>query len=232
MKGPRLTGPFIIRYNSAMIYEHLEFPKPEGRPFFYSDFVMTVDGKVQVLKDTDDYWPIGSANDQQVLRELRAYADVLVHGRNSADMAGRRTVNGLRRTEFRQLRQALGKHPDLPYYVVTSRSENLPDIPATFVGPDLRALSQDLHQRGLQNILVEGGPTLLGSFLKENLLDEIFLTITPKIFGSQKDATLTLVEGVLFPPDEVKRLELISLKQIESELFLRYQVVREGGHSV
>ncbi len=73
---------------------------------------------------------------------------------------------------------------------------------------------------------MEGGPILLGSFLAENLLDEIFLTVAPKIFGNEPGKTLTLVESRLFPADEIRNLNLISVKQIEEELFLRYRILK------
>lgn len=177
-----------------MFYQNLNFPKVKERPFFYTNFVATVDGKVS------GYWPIGSNNDHQVLMELRSHADVLVHGKNLYKQFGEIT------------KKSLSKSPNLIYYPVTEH-----------ISP--KKLAADFYKKGYRNVLVEGGPTLLGSFLKENLLDEIFLTITPKIFGTKKSATLTLVEGTLFPPEKIKRLQLLSVKQVNSELFLRYKVL-------
>ncbi|MDD5362546.1 MAG: dihydrofolate reductase family protein [Ignavibacteria bacterium] len=37
---------------------------------------------------------------------------------------------------------------------------------------------------GYENMLVAGGPHVATSFLKENLIDEFWLTIEPKIFGT------------------------------------------------
>ena len=71
-----------------MFYRNLKFPKIKNRPFFYTNFVQTVDGKVQVLKNTKDYWPIGSKLDHEALLELRAYSDCLIHGSNLAKEFG------------------------------------------------------------------------------------------------------------------------------------------------
>lgn len=190
-----------------MLYPNLKFPRVSGRPFFYTNFVQTVDGKVQVKKP--GYWPIGSDKDHEVLIELRANADCLIHGKNLYNEFGKITKKSLQKKEFKNLRKKLGKNPDLPYIIGTH---------------DLKKLSRDLYKRGYKNVLVEGGPTLLGSFLKENLIDEIFLTIAPKIFGSGKENTLTLVEGYLFPPKATKKLKLLSIKPTGDELFLRYRV--------
>ena len=67
-----------------MIYRDLTFPTIKGRPFFYTNFVQTIDGKVQVTGDPKAYWPLGSEVDYQTLVTLRAQADALVHGKNTA----------------------------------------------------------------------------------------------------------------------------------------------------
>jgi len=49
--------------------------------------------------------------------------------------------------------------------------------------PDLPLLLRELAKRGIQRLLVEGGPTVIGSFLKAGLADEIFEYIAPIILG-------------------------------------------------
>lgn len=210
-----------------MMYPNLKFPKKSGRPFFYTNFVQTVDGKIQVLDHQKDYWPIGSKTDHDTLVELRAYADCLIHGSHTAKEATEATLENLEKPSFKRLREKLGKNPVLPYYVVTSHPENFSDLASkiTTVPHNLSLLSKNLYKKGVRNVLMEGGPTLLGSFLKANLIDEVFLTIAPKIFGSQKDVTLTLVEGTLFPPKSIRKLKLLSVKQVKNEIFLHYSLL-------
>jgi diaminohydroxyphosphoribosylaminopyrimidine deaminase/5-amino-6-(5-phosphoribosylamino)uracil reductase len=52
-------------------------------------------------------------------------------------------------------------------------------------------LLDELSRRGITHLLVEGGPTMLTSFIKENLADEIIVYIAPKILGAQGDAEIT-----------------------------------------
>lgn len=190
-----------------MFYPNLKFPQIKGKPFFYTNFVSTVDGKVGVKRE--GYWPIGSRLDHQVLMELRSYADCLLHGKNLANQFGDITRKSLQNKLFKNMRQKLGKDPNLSYLTVATR--------------DLKSLSNELYNKGYSHILVEGGPTLLASFLKANLIDEIFLTIAPKIFGSEPNITLTPVEGYLFPKKATKNLSLISVKKAGNELYLRYK---------
>lgn len=189
-----------------MFYQNLRFPKLKNRPFFYTNFVQTVDGKVAV--DKRGYWPIGSKKDHEVLTELRTYADCLIHGTNLARQFSEVTIKMLNKLSFKKQREKLGKNPNLPYYIADR---------------DLKKLVSRLKKKGYKHILVEGGPTVLGSFLKMGLIDEIFLTIAPKIFGSKPNSTKTLVEGVLLPSNKFK-LKLISVKKIKDELFLRYRI--------
>lgn len=205
-----------------MFYQKLTFPKVKDRPFFYTNFVQTIDGKVWVGKK--GYWPIGSRKDYEVLTELRTYADCLIHGGNLAREFGEVTLKSINKSLFKQQRRVMGKGAQLPYYVVTRHPKDFKNLKANVFSKSLKELILELNDNGYKTVLIEGGPTLLGSFLNENLLDEIFLTIAPKIFGTEKDITLTLVEGVLFSPHKIKTLKLVSLKKINDEIFLRYRV--------
>jgi riboflavin biosynthesis pyrimidine reductase len=75
-------------------------------------------------------------------------------------------------------------------------------------------------------ILTEGGPQLLGTFLAEHLLDELFLTLAPQIAGrdeqQEQGRRPGLVTGHLFAPQDPRWGELVSVKRGESHLFLRY----------
>lgn len=211
-----------------MFYPKLIFPTKKDRPFFYTNFVQTLDGKVAVKKA--GYWPIGSKKDHQILLELRAYADCLIHGGNLGREFGEVTLASLKKKEFKILRQKLEKDPELPYYIVTRREKFLKKRTGAKLfhleGGKLETLVNHLREKRYERVLVEGGPTLLGSFLKEGFIDEIFLTIAPKIFGNEPSSTLTLVEGYLFPPKATKKFQLLSVKQIGDELFLRYEAMR------
>lgn len=48
---------------------------------------------------------------------------------------------------------------------------------------DEAVLVSQLAARGLRRILTEGGPTLLGTFVERDVLDELCLTIAPYVVG-------------------------------------------------
>jgi riboflavin biosynthesis pyrimidine reductase len=79
-----------------------------------------------------------------------------------------------------------------------------------------------LRAEGHELVLTEGGPSLVGELVAESLLDELFVTVSPKIFGrSPGDERKSLIHGVdlLGTP-----LELTSVRRYGSHLFLRYEV--------
>ncbi len=72
-------------------------------------------------------------------------------------------------------------------------------------------------------ILLEGGPHLMGDFLAEGGLDELFLTLAPQVAGrSDFDARPGLVAGRVFAPQHPLWGTLVGLKRGGSHLFLRY----------
>jgi diaminohydroxyphosphoribosylaminopyrimidine deaminase/5-amino-6-(5-phosphoribosylamino)uracil reductase len=55
---------------------------------------------------------------------------------------------------------------------------------------NLHFLLDQLSKRNIAHLLVEGGPTVIASFLKEQLADEIYVYIAPKILGPQGSADI------------------------------------------
>jgi riboflavin biosynthesis pyrimidine reductase len=77
-----------------------------------------------------------------------------------------------------------------------------------------------LHTHGLQVMLTEGGPSLAGQLLAAGLLDELFLTTSPRLFGRRPgDERKSLVESVDLGG---RAMNLLSVRRHESHLFLRY----------
>lgn len=77
---------------------------------------------------------------------------------------------------------------------------------------------------GVKRLLHEGGPTLFGQFLAADAVDELFLTLSPKIAGRGAGTIRPgLVQGTEFTPDGAPRFQLLSVKQRAEYLYLRYQ---------
>lgn len=215
-----------------MPYQNLELPKPTNRPFFYTSFATTLDGKAYVNKK--GYWPIGSITDYETFTYLRSLADVIIDGKNTAIRFAKYTIDTIHSAEFKKLREINGKTQAPEYLILTKHpDENLAKVlenpyqyQATIFQKEITELITYLMQKNAQYVFVDGGPQVIASFLREKLLDEIFVTIAPRIFGNQDNLTITMTEGLLLEPDEVK-LELLSTEQVDNELYLRYKVLHD-----
>ena len=133
--------------------------------------------------------PIGSRADTAMLAGLRKRFDAVMIGH------GTKKAEGYERIDRRLV-------------VVESGPEGR---------VDLAALLRDLRGEGVRALLCEGGPTLHGALQALGLVDELFVTIAPKLAG---DGAPRLIEGAL---PHVAELELAWLLEHEGELFARYR---------
>ena len=216
---------------------------PAGRPYLVVNMVSSVDGKA-----TMDWRTRGLSTevDRQLFHHLRTQVDAVMVGAGTvrAERYGRITKSD----ELRDKRRGEGLEPD-PLAVVVSARLNLPaDLPllqepeqrvaiatgsdAELLGvqaqveylrsgDDLPLLCSTLRERyGVRSVLCEGGPTLNSHLLAAGLVDELFLTLNPKLLGGA--AALTIVAGrELVDPAE---LELVWVLEAGSELFTRWRI--------
>jgi len=133
--------------------------------------------------------PIGSDTDTAMLVGLRTRFDAVMIG------AGTKRAEGYNRVSNRLV-------------VVKSGPEGRVDLPT---------LLHSLREEGVRALLCEGGPTLHGSLQAAGLVDDLFLTIAPKLAGG--GAPPRILEGEL---DDVIPLQLAWLLEDDGELFARY----------
>ncbi len=81
---------------------------------------------------------------------------------------------------------------------------------------DLVAARAALHERGLGQVLCEGGPRLFGSLLAADLVDELCLTVSPMLTGPGPGR---IVAG---PAASTLRLRLGNVLHANDNLLLRY----------
>jgi riboflavin biosynthesis pyrimidine reductase len=155
--------------------------------------------------------PLSCPADQRLLVALRAYADVVLVGAGTA--RAEHYGPARLRPEHRAQRVELGLGDRPPVIAVVSRSGRLPDsLFGTEAAPLLITCargSRDVHEkrcdvivsgedsvdvadavgqlraRGLRRILCEGGPTLLDGLVDADLVDELCVTMSPRLAGCQ-----------------------------------------------
>ena len=79
-----------------------------------------------------------------------------------------------------------------------------------------------LKKKGIKNILVEGGGATNWAFVKENLVDEVIITITPYLVGGINATTLVDGDGFSIIAKSIK-LKLKNVTKIKNEVVLYYE---------
>ena len=93
---------------------------------------------------------------------------------------------------------------------------------------DFTAALEWLHREWkVKRLLCEGGGEINDALLRENLVDEIYLTLCPKIFGGRNAPTLADGVGATSLAAATK-LKLKARRRAGDELFLCYSVARSG----
>lgn len=87
----------------------------------------------------------------------------------------------------------------------------------------LKSLLRYLAHRGVSHLLVEGGGTAIANFLKDKLVDEIFIFIAPKIIGGRDAITSVEGEGVKSLKDALK-LRDVKIKRFGEDILIRGHV--------
>ena len=87
---------------------------------------------------------------------------------------------------------------------------------------NIKNLLKILKQKKIKNVLLEGGGITNWTFVKENLVDEAIITITPYIIGG--NSSTTLVDGNGFSIiAKSSRLRLKNVTRMKNEVVLHYE---------
>jgi len=87
---------------------------------------------------------------------------------------------------------------------------------------NIKKLLGILKKKGIKNILVEGGGTTNWAFVKENLVDEAMITITPYLVGGVTATTLVDGDGFSTVVKSI-RLKLKNVSKMKNEVVLHYE---------
>jgi len=86
----------------------------------------------------------------------------------------------------------------------------------------IKNLLGTLKKKGIKNILVEGGGITNWAFVKENLIDEAIITVTPYLVGGITATTLVDGDGFSTIAKSI-RLKLKNVTKIKNEVILHYE---------
>ena len=98
---------------------------------------------------------------------------------------------------------------------VTRKGAELLVFPGTPGRPNLNSVLDELSKRGVAQLLVEGGPTVISSFLKEQLADEFCIYIAPKILGRHGSVDIA---GPMKKLTEAFDLNYVDIKNFDGDV--------------
>jgi 5-amino-6-(5-phosphoribosylamino)uracil reductase len=84
-----------------------------------------------------------------------------------------------------------------------------------------RLLEWLVVERGCREIVCEGGGVLVAGLFAARAVDELRLTLVPRILGGS--SAPTVVEGAGFEPDVIPDGHLMRVERLGDELFLLYE---------
>jgi riboflavin biosynthesis pyrimidine reductase len=240
--------PALRPCDVSEVYSGVAAERPSSRVLM--NVVTTADGRAAVGGRSST---IGSETDRVLMRQLRSVADAVVVGTGTLRSEG--VFTGLPRSyQAERVRAGLTPQPltvllggrgEIPLrgrlaslgaerlVVFLPRDADAAPLRghATLHAYDgaraepsevLRTLERE---HGVRTVLIEGGPSVYGSFVRAGLVEEVFWTLAPKLAGG---AAPGMLEGPeLSSAPEV--LRLVSVHEHRGELYLRYKRGAEPG---
>lgn len=173
--------------------------------------VSSIDGKLTKWTRSKIYeW--SSPEDFAHFQKVRAEHNLIVMGSTTFDLVKDNEEAGLK-AEKERLRIILTSKPEeYKHYVVPGQMEFSDETP--------KQLINRLGKLGYNKMLLVSGGKVATSFFNEGLIDELLLTIEPKIFGTGEP----LVQKEQFDIT----LQLISVNKLNAQgtLLLKYKVLK------
>jgi riboflavin biosynthesis pyrimidine reductase len=235
--------PATVEIPALLAELRLEERAPDERPYVIANFVASVDGRAAFGGRSG---PLGDDGDHALFHGLREQVDAVLAGTGTlrAERYGRlvrapervqrRLARGLTATPLMCIITRSGALPaDIPLLAdpessvvvytgapveITAAAE----VEVTQLDPaeltPLTVLRRLRADHGVRSVLCEGGPTLFGALVHAHAVDELFLTLAPKLAGGGTGPPITVGSELPHPGE----LALDWVLERAGSLFLRY----------
>ena len=217
----------------------------------FLNMVMTLDGKITTRDGSGPKF--ASQADQERMMQLRSEADAIIIGARTAiddnptfdlpEKYRRSRKNGLASNPIKAVISGRGSIPstlkmftsnDSQAVVFTTDQINSGQYNSLHKVADVQLVGKlevDFTQiakilvkeYNVKQLLIEGGGQVNFAAFQADIVDEVFLTLSPKIAGGNIQ---TIVEGTGFDFNNLIELELLNHQKVSSEIFLHYRVVK------
>jgi 2,5-diamino-6-(ribosylamino)-4(3H)-pyrimidinone 5'-phosphate reductase len=205
------------------------------RPKVTVNCAASIDGKIAPTSRVQTR--LSSPADLERVRALRAECDAILVGIGTvlADDPGLLAPQGSERKPLRVVVDSRGRTPrsakvldgGAPTLVATSVEcqANFANAEVVRLGRgkvDLIKLMDELHDRGVKSLLVEGGGAIIFSMVAAKLVDDLFLFIADVVLGG-RDAP-TVADGSGFPRlEDAARPMFVSSTRLDGGTLMHYR---------
>ncbi len=213
------------------------------KPYVILNSAMSLDGKIATRGGDSAF---SDEEDWKRVHKLRSQVDAIMVGINTILLDDSKLTSKEGRSPIRVVVDSKARTPPNAR-VITVRPEIETIIAVTGRAPpenianlqkkgvkimicgdgekvDLEILMEKLYERGIRNLLLEGGGNLNWGMLSKGLVDEIRIAIAPVIVGGKKATTLVEGEGYTKVSEGVK-LEQVNSEQVGKCIVLTYKVL-------
>ncbi len=90
---------------------------------------------------------------------------------------------------------------------------------------ELESMLDILYQRGIKKLLVEGGGTIIWSFLRNRLVDDLYTYIGPCIIGGKNTPTVADGSGIK-SEDDLLSLRIVDVNRLGNGLLVHYKLMQ------
>jgi len=219
-----------------------------GRPWIIAKWAMTLDGKIASRTGASQW--ISNSESRQIVHAIRGRVDGILVGRGTAHCdnpmltarpPGPRTALRIVADTHASLDadSALVRTArEFPLLVAIAETvtdtgrQRLTDLGCEVLvcggetpNERLGSLLDQLGERRVTNLLVEGGSRLLGSLLDMDQIDEVHVFIAPKLIGGAEALSPIAGEGIEQMPHALP-LDAPDFRQVGSDLYLHGRVRR------
>jgi 2,5-diamino-6-(ribosylamino)-4(3H)-pyrimidinone 5'-phosphate reductase len=215
----------------------------KSRPKVILSAAMTLDGKIATKKGDSR---LSSKQDKVRIHKLRSKVDAILVGSNTVKrddpMLTVRYTKGKNpfrvildsKAEINLKSQIIKTCKKIPTILAVSKKASKQNISnlkehsleIVVVGENkinIKNLLKALSKKKIKTLLVEGGGTVNWEFIKQGLVDEMIVTITPYLVGGQK--AISIVEGEGFSKiQNSKKLKLKKIYKLGNEIVLHYNL--------
>jgi diaminohydroxyphosphoribosylaminopyrimidine deaminase/5-amino-6-(5-phosphoribosylamino)uracil reductase len=215
-----------------------------GRPLVILKSAMTLDGKV-ATSTGDSQW-ISGEQSRAMSHRWRAEVDAVAIGIGTAladDPLLTARIEGVSRQPARVVFDSEGRLPatsqlvrtarEVPVYLVCSRGASRASTdaleaagvevivaPGENEGARVRSALSELGARGVQSLLLEGGPHLAGAFLDAGEIDEVRLFVAPMLVGG-RHARVPLEGQGVEAIDAARRALASEVERVHDDVLIR-----------